>query len=322
MKTQALPHTLFTSSRLVYGCMNIGGKWSPDPLEADQLAVAREAVEAALETGITFFDHADIYANGKSETAFGRILADDPGLRNRILIQSKCGIRRDSDPAGAVARYDFSREHILKSVEGSLRRLKTDRLDLLLLHRPDALVEPEDVASAFEELRRGGKVLHFGVSNHSAAQIELLAATLTVPLVVNQVQVSLLHHGLITDGLNINQGGKPYGATTGLLDYCRLKGITVQAWSPVARGVLSRPLNPDETHLKPLADTAQAMAKAKGITVEALLLAWLLRHPAKIQPILGSTTPARIREMAEADRVELDRMEWYRLLEASRGRVA
>lgn len=322
LKTQTIPLAQITSSRIIYGCMKIGGAWNDAPPNGETIQKARAVVNRALEAGITFYDHADIYGNGKAEEVFGCLLAEQKSLREKITLQSKCGIRREDFPPGAPARYDFSKEHILTSVEGSLKRLGTPYLDILLLHRPDALVEPDEVAAAFSQLKRQGKVKHFGVSNHGIFQIELLKKSLDVPLVVNQLQVSLTHHGLISDGLVVNQTEKPYPAGTGLLDYLRLNQITIQAWSPIARGILSRDLPPESSHLKPMAEAVQKMSREKGVTVEALLTAWLLRHPAQIQPILGTTSPDRLSALLAADQLALSREEWYQLTEAARGKVA
>jgi len=284
-----------------------------------------EVVHAALDAGINFFDHADMYGRGRCEEAFSGIWQERPGLREKIVLQTKCGIRFEDDPApGGVRRYDFSREHILRSVDGSLRRLKTDYLDILLLHRPDALAQPDEIASAFDELHRAGKVRHFGVSNHSAAQIELLKRAVTHPLVVNQLELNLVHNQLITAGTVVNQD-EPARAIhgEGTLEYCRLHEITVQAWSPVAHGALAKAsAGQGDERMRGAAAAAKAMAEKKGVSLDAILLAWLLRHPAGIQPIIGTTRPERIREACAADDVRLTREEWYALLAAGNGRSA
>jgi predicted oxidoreductase len=311
MKTYRLPHTELDVSRLGYGCMGLAGAES---------AQAAAVVAAALEAGVNFFDHADIYGRGRSEAVFGEALRQMPGARDRIVLQSKGGIRFDGDPRpGDPGRYDFSYEHITRAVEGSLRRLQTDRLDVLLLHRPDPLAEPEEVARAFDDLERSGKVRHFGVSNHTPEQIELLKTCVTQPLVVNQLELSLLHNHLIDDGVMANQNGGPYARSAGTLDYCRRQGLLVQAWGAVANGRVIDPPRGADARTRGAAEAVARMAREKGVSKEAIALAWLLRHPARIQPLIGTTRLERLRASLEADAVALTREEWYRLYAAGRG---
>jgi predicted oxidoreductase len=322
MKGMAIGASKIKASQIAYGCMKIGGSWDNNPISEQTRKAAITAVETALEAGINFFDHADIYCRGKSEQVFSEIWARQPGLRQKIYLQSKCGIRFGGDPnVGDPGRYDFSYEHIVHSVEGILDRLKTDYLDILLLHRPDPLVEPEEVARAFDELKRGGKVRHFGVSNHNAAQISLLQKHLDQPLVANQMEVSLLHARLIEEGIITNQDepGKPVRGD-GTLEYCREHGITIQAWGPLAYGYLSgrKPADPSESQVKAAAVVSE-LAKTHGVGAEAILIAWLLRHPARIQPVIGTTDPRRIETSCQAVELELSRVEWYRLFIAARG---
>jgi predicted oxidoreductase len=325
MKTLRIAHTPFDVTRIVYGCMGIGGGWNPGPLQDQTRKEALLALNAALAEGINFFDHADIYCRGRSEEAFSALWPEHPGLRPRIVIQTKCGIRFPDDPApGAPGRYDFSREHILRSVEGSLRRLKTDYVDILLLHRPDALVEPEEVAEAFDVLCHTGKVRFFGVSNHSAAQIELLRRWVRQPLVVNQLELSLVYNQLIDEGITTDQkAGRRAAQLQGTLDYCRLHDVTVQAWSPLAHGAFVKALtgagSPEDPRIREAAQAAKALADKKGVDMDAVLLAWIIRHPAGIQPIIGTTKPDRIRAACRADGVELSREEWYSLFAVGRG---
>lgn len=321
----SLKNPIYTISRtdlqmtpIGYGCMTIGGNWSTDPWTSSEYATGRKALAAALEQDITLFDHADIYTRGKSERLFGELLAEQPSLRQRIVLQSKCGIRFADEPAGSPQRYDFSYEHIVASVEGSLKRLNTDHLDLLLLHRPDMLVEPEDIARAFDQLQQSGKVRYFGVSNHSPAQIALTQAALDQPLVVNQVQLSLLHHQLISEGIDTNRSNLPFNAAFGLLDYCRLHKIQLQAWGPLSGGQLVNFNDDAPANVKATAALVNQLAEQYGVSSEAIQLAWLLRHPAQIMPIIGTTNPSRIAATKEALRVELNREEWYHLLTAAR----
>lgn len=323
MNTYRIPKTDLTVSRLAYGCMKIGGTWDHAAISAEVERNAGALVGTALDSGINFFDHADIYTCGKSETVFGRILKATPGLRERIVLQSKVGIRFANDAylSGEPARYDFSRAHIIRSTEAILQRLQTTHLDILLLHRPDVLVEPAEVASAFDELQASGKVRHFGVSNHTPAQIELLKRHVRQPFVVNQLEFSLAQPALVVEGVRANQpaGVAESGLAAGILDYCRLNDTFVQAWSPIGGGKLLKASPTDTGPLAAAAKLVATLAAEKNTTPEAILLAWILRHPAGIQPIIGTTRPDRVRASAPADAVTLSREEWYALLAAARG---
>jgi predicted oxidoreductase len=299
-------------SRIALGCMN---------LSADRQEAMR-TVQAALDHGITLFDHADIYGQGKRERVFSALWDRAPSLRDQVIVQSKCGIRFPGDPRPASpGRYDFSYGHIVRSVEGSLRRLKTDYLDVLLLHRPDALVEAEEVARAFDQLHQAGKARWFGVSNHTAAQIKLLQTCVEQPLVANQVQLSLVHNGLINDGIifNSDEAGDRSGGE-GTLEFCRMARITVQAWGSLVGGRVSgRPIVTPNARLEETAAVVAELAAARNVSKEAIVVAWLLRHPARIQPIIGTTNPKRIAGACQADDLKMTREEWYRLFTASRG---
>ncbi len=302
--------------------MPLGGAWDQTPLPAATRKQAMITVRAALDQGIDFYDHADIYCRGKSEQAFADIWQEKPDLRSKIYIQSKCGIRFADDPvAGAPHRFDFSYEHIVNSVEGCLKRLQTDYLDVLLLHRPDPLVEPEEVARAFDKLKESGKVRHFGVSNHTAAQLALLQKQVTQPIITNQVAFNVLHTHMLDEGIIFNQT-KPGVITRdeGTIEYCREHNITLQAWGPLAWGRLTgRPgITLTETEAK-AAQLVAEMAQAKNVSAEAILIAWILRHPARIQPLIGSTKPDRIAASCQAATVQLSREEWYQLFVAGRG---
>lgn len=296
------------ASRIAYGCMTIG--------DLDRQSDVDAALGAALDAGITLFDHADIYSRGRSEEVFGQALANRPGIRDQILIQSKCGIRFADDPPGAPKRYDLSYQHIIDSVEGSLRRLRTDRLDVLLLHRPDPLMQPAEVARAFDELHASGKVRAFGVSNFSTAQIDLLADALRQPLVANQIQMSLLHLGPVDAGVEVNRPGHSYRAA-GLMEGCWQRGVRLQAWGPIAGGHLSRRV-PLPEHAA-LAERVGHIASQRSRSPLTIVLAWILRHPAGIQPIIGTTNPGRIAEACTALEVRLPREDWYYLFEGARG---
>lgn len=317
MKHYAVPHTDLQVSRIAYGCMHLG-RWNHKPLTGQERRAAVDVIRTAFDVGINLFDHADIYAYGKSEEAFAAIWDEIP--RDRVVLQSKCGIIMADDPRfEGPGRYDFSYEHILQSVEGILRRLQTDYLDVLLLHRPDPLMEPEEVARAFDELQQSGRVRAFGVSNHGVAQMELLQAYVDQPLVINQLELSLLHNYLVDDGVQVNVAGGPVARTGGLLEWCRRNDVLVQAWSPVAGGRLFDPPDDAEPRAKAAGELLARMALEKNTTAEAVALAWILRHPAGIQPIIGTTRPERVRASVQADELRLSRTEWYDLFTAARG---
>lgn len=307
LKTYTVPHTDLVVTRLCYGNAMIG----MDPGSPDFITQTVAVLRAAYDQGITFFDTADIYGQGKSELALGQLLKDLPGARRRLVIQSKCSIRE-----GMV--IDSSREHIANAVEGSLKRLGTDYLDILLLHWPDNLIEPEEVAAAFEQLHRAGKVRHFGVSNYSPYQIELLQKHVRRPLIANQIQLGLAHW--YTDpGASkaaITHGAE--GVTT--LDYCRLQDIQVQAYSPLKGANIGKPpnlLNPPadaSAEVRKAAEALQEVARSHGTSTAAIMLAWLLHHPAGIVPIIGATKVEHVVDNCAADRVNLTRAEWYSLL--------
>ncbi len=279
------------------GCMRTAGKTN------DEMT---RFIRAALDCGLNFFDHADIYSGGRSEEVFGEALAGDAGIaRGEIILQSKCGIRKGF--------FDFSREHILESVDGSLRRLRTDYLDILLLHRPDALMEPEEVAEAFDRLADAGKVLAFGVSNQRPMQIELLQKTVRQLLIVNQLQFSLPVSNMIAGGLEVNMETPGSADRDGsVLEYCRLKDILIQAWSPFQMPAWRGPFigAPEYGELN---TALREIADRHGVTPTAAAAAWILRHPAGMQVITGTASEDRLREINTARDVDLSREEWYRL---------
>ena len=269
-----------------------------------------EYIHTALEKGINFFDHADIYGGGECETRFGQALALEPGLREKLVLQTKCGIRPD--------RYDFSKEHILESVEGSLRRLGTDHVDFLLLHRPDALMEPEETAEALQTLFDAGKVRYFGVSNHNPAQIELLQQAFGQKLLFNQMQISVAHTPLIDAGMAVNMHtDQAIDRTGGTLEYCRLKGITLQAWSPFQKGFFEGPFLGDMENYPELNRKCQELAEKYQVTPTGIAVAWLTRHPANIQVILGTTQAQRMLDGCAGSQIPLTRPEWYGLYQAA-----
>ncbi len=310
-----------STSRLVLGCMSFGGGWNRDPVTREDVQKAEQAIDAARSIGITMFDHADIYARGKAEATFGAVLKRQPGLREQIVIQSKCGIRLAE---GAVpGRFDFSRAHILEAVEGSLRRLGVDYLDVLLLHRPDPLMEPDEVAEAFGRLKAAGKVRYFGVSNMSAAHIRFLQQALPDQLAVNQLEMSLARLDWLDHGVHVNQkAGVGVNFAEGLLEYCQLAKIQIQAWGPLAQGRFTgRALDDEPEHIRRTAELVRQMAAAQETTVEAIVLGWLMRHPAMIQPVIGTANPDRILACRDAEQQaqRITRDEWYTLYVSARG---
>jgi predicted oxidoreductase len=261
-------------------------------------------IETAVENGINLFDHADIYGAGECETIFAKALADSSVNREDILIQTKCGIK----PGVA---FDFSKDHIIESVEGSLKRLDTDYVDMLLLHRPDTLVEPEEVAAAFDELALSGKVKHFGVSNQNPMQVELLKKYVKQPLIANQVQFGIMHTGMIDQGIHVNMEDEGAVMRDGsLLDYSRLHDMTLQAWSPFQYGFFEGIFIGNEKFPELNAKLNQ-YAEKYNVTPTGIAVAWINRHPANIQTIVGTMTTSRIKEIADASDVVLTREEWY-----------
>ena len=310
LKTYTVPHTDLVVSRLAYGNAMIGSDSNSPDFIADTVRV----IQAAYEQGITFFDTADVYGHGKSEQALGQVLKGAPSLRHQLVIQSKCSMRE-----GGVV--DSSREHITSAVEGSLQRLGTDYLDILLLHWPDSLSEPAEVARAFDELHRAGKVRYFGVSNYSPYQIELLRKHVRQPLVANQIQLGLAHW--YTEA-GASKGAMTHGAEGVMtLDYCRLQDIQVQAYSPLKGANVGKPpnlLNPPadaSPEVHKAVEALQTVASGHQTSPAAVMLAWLLHHPAGIVPIIGATKVEHVIDNCAADRIELSRAEWYSLLRAA-----
>ncbi|WP_224704444.1 aldo/keto reductase [Devosia aquimaris] len=300
MKTYRLPHSDRVLSSVVLGLMRIV-KMSDAEVQA--------LFGAAREAGIDTFDHADIYGGERHacEARFGEAIHLSAAERDAVFIQSKAGIRK--------GYFDFSAEHILNSVDGSLKALRTDYLDLLLLHRPDTLVEPEEVAAAFDKLATSGKVRHFGVSNQTPGQIDLLKTAVTQPLVANQVQLSITHAPLFAQGVAANMAGldQSISRDNGLLEYSRINKMMLQAWSPFQKGFFDGVFLGDRVNFPELNDAIDALAKKYGVTPTGIAVAWITRHPANIQVVLGTTNPGRVRDSAAGSDVTLTREEWYRL---------
>lgn len=310
----------FKTSRIALGCMHFGGSWDAAPVTAGSRRAALDALATALELGWNLFDHADIYCRGKSEQLFPSLLKELGVDRESIFIQTKCGIRFP-DENGAPHRFDFGEEYIVSSVDEALERLQTDYIDCLLLHRPDLLLEPEEVLVAFDRLKQAGKVRQFGVSNFTPPLLRLLRAAGFTP-VANQIEFNLLKTSLL-DCSVVSDHGKPMAGhpADGTLEYHREHGIVTQAWAPLAYGYpAGRAPDWDAERVNGLAAEVIAMAEAYGAAPNAIVIAWVLRHPAMIQPIVGTRDPQRLRDCAAALDIQLSHADWYKLYLAGRGR--
>ncbi|MDN6851100.1 MAG: aldo/keto reductase [Tetragenococcus koreensis] len=280
---------------VVLGCMRMNSASDP-----------AQVIQTAVDNGITFFDHADIYGKGECEQIFAKNLAKTSIKREDLFIQSKCGI-----VPGEM--YDFSKNHIIEAVNSSLERLQTDYLDSLLLHRPDTLMEPEEVAAAFDELATQGKVRHFGVSNHNPAQIKLLQSVVKQPLVANQLQFGLMHTGMIDEGLYVNRKEEQANVRDGeILEFSRLENMTIQAWSPYQASSVKEVFI-DNVRFPELNQKLDELAEKYNTTPNGLASAWVLRHPANMQVIAGTMNIQRIEEIAQASEIQLSRKDWYQL---------
>lgn len=300
MKTIKLGSSSLEVPVVAVGCMRIN---SLDKNEAERF------VQTALEQGANFFDHADIYGGGTCEEIFADAIHMNSDVREQIILQSKCGIRQ--------GMFDFSKEHILNSVDGILKRLKTDYLDVLLLHRPDALVEPEEVAEAFDQLESSGKVRHFGVSNQNPMQIQLLKKFVKQPIVANQLQLSITNATMISAGINVNMENESAVNRDGsVLDFCRLNDITVQPWSPFQYGFFEGVFLGNDKFPE-LNKKIDEIAGKYGVTNTTIAIAWLLRHPANMQPVIGTMNLERLQDCIKASDVTLTREEWYEIYRAA-----
>ena len=294
----------FSASAVSLGCMRMKG------LEEKQIDVI---INTALECGVDFFDHADIYGAGECEKLFGEFLKRNPSVRDKIKIQTKCGIN--------YGKYNFSKEHIIEAVEGSLSRLRVDYVDALLLHRPDTLMEPEEVAEAFDKLEREGKVKNFGVSNHNMMQIELLKTAVKQPLIINQLQFSVTEAGMVTSGMNVNMKNAESQMHDGfLLEYSRLKNMTIQAWSPFQYGFFEGTFV-DNENFPELNEKLGEIAEEYGITKTGVATAWILRHPANMQVIAGTMNPEHLKEICDGADITLTRQEWYDIYKSAGHRL-
>ena len=301
MKTITIGANSTEVPQIALGCMRINTLAKKD---------AECLVRSSMEHGINFFDHADIYGKGTCEAFFAEAVGMNSTIREKMILQTKCGIR----PGGC---FDFSKEHILKSADASLAKLKTDYLDFFLLHRPDTLMEPEEVAEAFHILKTSGKVKNFGVSNQNPYQISLLNQYCDNQIRVNQLQLSMTNTGMIDAGFNVNMtvdGG--INRDGGILEYCRLHKITIQAWSPFQYGFFEGVFLNSDKYPK-LNEVIDTIAKKYGVTNNAIAVAWISRHPAKIQTIVGTTNLTRLDEICAGSHIVLTREEWYELYRAA-----
>jgi predicted oxidoreductase len=311
MKTQKLGTTDLVSTRLSYGNMRSASTWNPSEATTERRAAGVKAHIAAFESGYTLFDSADIYCRGVCEQILGQTLREVPGMRDKILVATKCGIRNIGDPTPASGhRYDFSAEHILWSADNSLKNLGIETIDLYMLHRPDLLMNPPEIAQAFDKLKAAGKVRHFGVSNFMPSFVAALQAHCPMPICVNQVEIHI---------------GRLDPFTDGTLDQCIEKNITPLSWSPLAGGWLGagRTVKSDDPHKEKkekITAVLDEIAAEHGVSRTVIALSWLLKHPSKIIPIIGSNNPENIRDAAKADDVEITREQWYKILLASRGK--
>lgn len=288
---------------IAIGCMRIGEMSEKE---------AAAFLDTALQNGANFFDHADIYGRGKCETVFGKAIANLP--REDLILQTKCGI-----VPGKM--FDFSYQHIVESVEGSLKRLDTDYIDILLLHRPDALMEPEEVARAFDDLKASGKVRHFGVSNQNPYQMQLLQNYLDMPICANQLQFSIMHAPMIQSGINVNMyNDSALNRDGGVLDYCRLHGITIQPWSPLQHGFFEGCFV-DNEKFPELNAVLKTIGNKYGVSKTTVAFAWILRHPANMQPVTGTTNLTRLSDCLKATQVTLTREDWYEIYRAAGNRL-
>jgi predicted oxidoreductase len=285
---------------IAVGCMRI---------QALSLTEAERFIRTALDHGANFFDHADIYGGGTCEEIFAEAVGMNSAIREQFILQSKCGIRR--------GMFDFSKEHILSSVDGILQRLKTDYLDVLLLHRPDALVEPEEVAEAFDQLERAGKVRYFGVSNQTPMQIQLLQKYVKQPIIANQLQLSITNATMISQGFNVNmENGAAIQRDGSVLDYCRLHDITIQPWSPFQYGFFEGVFL-DNEKFPELNRQINEIADKYAVRNTTIAMAWLLRHPASMQPVTGTMNLKRLSDCCRASEIHLTREEWYAIYRAA-----
>lgn len=312
---------LLSEQYIIYGAMGLGGDWAEDTkITEKHVEEAKIALDTAIECGITFFDLADIYKAGKSEIVFGQYLKENPRVREKIIIQSKVGIHLTGASFGS--RFDFSYAHIIKAVDGILSRLGTDYLDILLLHRPDPLMDKDELKRAIDELFAQGKIRDLGVSNMDYHQIQLIEAYTDRKIIANQLELSLLKTDFVSSAIGFNNAnGKNLDFPIGTLEYCMLNNVSLQSWGPLAKGIYSGRLLSETTPqaVYKTKEIVERIANDRNVSTDGVVLAWLMKHPAKIKPVIGTKNPDRIRNAMDAFKIQLTRDEWYELLVASRG---
>ena len=310
MQTIVFGNASLRTSRIAYGCWRVAGSWDIKDVTPESRAAGLKTILTAYESGYTLFDTANIYCSGETEVILGKALSEVSGMRDRVTVVTKCGVRFAGDPdSKAPSRYDFSATHIRQSCETSLRRLQIETIDVYLLHRPDYLCDPQEVAAVFSDLQKTGKVRYFGISNFRPSLVSALQAACPMPLITHQIEVSLANLSAFDDGT---------------LDQCMTNRMTPMAWSPLAGGLLGGGAH----RLLPAQENYQAarflpvldeVARELGVSRTVLALAWLLKHPSQMVPVVGTTQPERIRELARASEIQLSREQWYRLFIAARG---
>jgi predicted oxidoreductase len=307
------------ASQLVYGCMGLGGGWNDAPAKEQDVRQAQEIIETCLENKINVFDLADIYTFGKAEEVFGKVLKETPSLRKNMVLQTKVGIKLT--PVHEVKQYDLSPEWVTTALNNSLKRLNSTNVDILFLHRPDPLMDLDDTAEALQKLHNQGKFSHLAVSNMHAGQIAWLQSAISVPIIANQLQMSLQHADFVEESITSNmKEGCNSGFPRGTLEFCEQQNLQLQAWSPLAQGLYTG--NPSSAPTSSeLATTklVSQLANRYSSNPNAIVLAWLLKHPLNIQPVVGTTAISRIIDCAQAPKVNLSRDDWYLLFETARG---
>ncbi|TQF70438.1 aldo/keto reductase [Pseudoalteromonas luteoviolacea] len=321
-KSIPIQQYLTNASHIAYGCMGLGGDINNgEVLSKYDIVKAQSVVECAVESGINFFDHADIYRRGRAELVFGKVLADAPHLREHMIIQSKCGIRvKNGDNFGC---YDFSAQWVRQSVDGILKRLGIEFIDILMLHRPDPLMDVEELANALKSLIQAGKINHIAVSNMNHHQIAMLQSAVDIPIIANQIEMSLSKLDWVNDGVMVgSEGNSKIDFVSGTLEHCQLNNIQLQAWGSLSKGIFcEQGLYSSNQNVRNTAELVKQLSNKYQVEGEAIVLAFLMRHPAGIQPVIGTTNENRIRNAVGALKVSLERNDWFNLYVTSRGEV-
>lgn len=306
------------ASRLILGTMHLGGSWDQQALSTENINEAFDIVSTALEQGINVIDCADIYTHSKAEQTLGELFKRERSLRQHLIVQSKIGIRLC--PQVNVKQYDLSSAWIQESVNASIKRLHDNPLDILFLHRPDPLMDLNDTAKALNQLFQQGKYSYLAVSNMHAGQIAYLQSALDAPIIANQLEMSLVKHEFVSEGITTNMAeNASSGFPRGTLEFCLQSNIQLQAWSPIAQGSLSQD-NHNEKYLAQTHKILVELSSEYNCDINTIVLAWLLKHPAKIQPVLGTKNPKRLKDLCKALNIELSREHWYLLLESILGK--